>query len=137
MVRLLRSEYKSIQNSQTLQDYIFHIIQYFAAKLHNFTKFRKLFPTVLKLFSNLKVCLIGEWSTLNVFVYFPFQVVFAVSQFVSTNLGRMFIESPNTDLSLLYKNMASTIPLVFILSTGSDPMNAFLRFAKEMSYTER
>ena len=68
---------------------------------------------------------------------FPFKVVFAVSQFVSTNLGRMFIESPNTDLSLLYKNMASTIPLVFILSTGSDPMNAFLRFAKEMSYTER
>ncbi|XP_028414460.1 dynein heavy chain 6, axonemal-like [Dendronephthya gigantea] len=65
------------------------------------------------------------------------KVVFAVGQFVSTNLGRMFIESPNTDLSLLYKNMASAIPLVFILSTGSDPMNAFLRFAKEMSYTER
>ena len=33
--------------------------------------------------------------------------------------------------------MAPTIPLVFILSTGSDPMNAFLRFAKEMNYTER
>ena len=27
-----------------------------------FTKFRKLFPTGLKLFSNLKVCLIGQWS---------------------------------------------------------------------------
>ena len=31
-------------------------------KLHNFTKSRKLFPTVLKLFSNLRVCLIGKWS---------------------------------------------------------------------------
>ena len=38
----------------------FDILQYFATKLHNFTKFRKLFPTVLKLFSNLKVCLIGN-----------------------------------------------------------------------------
>ena len=55
-------KYKSIQNPQTLKRYIFHILQYFTSKLHNFTKFRKLFPTVLKLFSNLKVCLIGEWS---------------------------------------------------------------------------
>ena len=45
-----------------LLDYIFHILQYFATKLYSFTKFRKLFPTVLKLFSNLKLCLIGEWS---------------------------------------------------------------------------
>ena len=51
-----------MQNSQTLQDYIFHILQQFATKLHNLTKFRKLFPTVLKFFSNLKVCIIGEWS---------------------------------------------------------------------------
>ena len=40
----------------------FTSLQYFATKLHSFTKFRKLFPTVLKLFTNLKVCLIGEWS---------------------------------------------------------------------------
>ena len=61
VVRLFRPLYKNIQNSQTLQDYIFHILQFFATKLHNFTKFRKLFPTVLELFSNLKVCTIGEW----------------------------------------------------------------------------
>ena len=40
---------------QTLQDYIFDILKYFATKLHNFTKFRKLFPTVLKLLSNIIV----------------------------------------------------------------------------------
>ena len=51
-----------MQNSQTLQDYIFEILQYFPTKRHNSTKVRKLFPIVLKLFSNLKVCLIGEWS---------------------------------------------------------------------------
>ena len=51
-----------IQNSQTLHYYIFDILQYLTTKLHNFTKFRKLFLIVLKLFPNLKVCLIGEWS---------------------------------------------------------------------------
>ena len=68
MVTLFRPWYENIQNSQTLQDYVFHILQYFATELHNFTKFRKLFPTVLKLFSNLKVCTIGEWSIALSFV---------------------------------------------------------------------
>ena len=42
--------------------HIFNILQYFTTKPHNFTKFSKLFVAVLKLFSNSKVCLIGEWS---------------------------------------------------------------------------
>ena len=45
-----------------LHHYIFDIFQYFKTKLHNFTEFRKLFPTLLKLFSNLKVCLIDVRS---------------------------------------------------------------------------
>ena len=44
-------------------DCIFHILRYFATKLHNFTKFRMLFPAVLMNFPDSKVCqLIGEWS---------------------------------------------------------------------------
>ncbi len=53
------------------------------------------------------------------------------------NLGPLFVESPSIDLSILYASMVCTSPLVFILSTGSDPMSSFLRFAKEMGYTER
>ena len=37
---------KSIQNLQN-SNYIFHILQYFATKLHHFTKFEVLFPPVL------------------------------------------------------------------------------------------
>ena len=33
--------------------------------------------------------------------------------------------------------MTNVTPLVFVLSTGSDPMGAFLRFAKERDYSER
>ena len=67
----------------------------------------------------------------------PFQVTQAVSNFVIENLGPLFVESPSIDLSILYASMVCTSPLVFILSTGSDPMSSFLRFAKEMGYTER
>lgn len=60
-----------------------------------------------------------------------------MTQFVKEELGKEFIESPAVDLNVLYEDMSSTIPLVFILSTGSDPMNAFLRFAKDMNYSNR
>ena len=62
MVTLFRAYYKSIQNSQTSHDCIFHILRYFSTKLHNFTKLMMLFPAVLMNFPNSKVCLIGEWS---------------------------------------------------------------------------
>ena len=60
-----------------------------------------------------------------------------MTEFVRVNLGKEFVESPSVDLNLLYQDMSPTIPLVFVLSTGSDPMNAFLRFAKDMNYTNR
>lgn len=65
------------------------------------------------------------------------QVVFAAVDFVCENLGKTFVESPSIDLNTLYADVGPTTPLIFILSTGSDPMNAFLRFAREMSYSER
>ena len=40
-------QYKSIQNLQTLQGYIFHILQHFATKLCNFTYFSMLFLAVV------------------------------------------------------------------------------------------
>uniref|UniRef100_A0A671M0J4 Dynein heavy chain ATP-binding dynein motor region domain-containing protein n=1 Tax=Sinocyclocheilus anshuiensis TaxID=1608454 RepID=A0A671M0J4_9TELE len=55
-----------------------------------------------------------------------FQVVFAVTEFVIISLGQQFVENPPVDLATLYADMSPSIPLVFILSTGSDPMGAFL-----------
>ena len=54
----------------------FDLFEYFTTKLHNFTKFRKLSLTVLKLFSNLKVCVFGEWSIkLWAYVYAEIQKI--------------------------------------------------------------
>ncbi|XP_063314781.1 dynein axonemal heavy chain 6 [Pelobates fuscus] len=65
------------------------------------------------------------------------KVVFAVTEFVIKNLGKKFIENPPIDLPTLYQDMSVSTPLVFILSTGSDPMGAFQRFARERGYSER
>ncbi|XP_060697694.1 dynein axonemal heavy chain 6 [Hemiscyllium ocellatum] len=65
------------------------------------------------------------------------KVVFAITDFVIETLGQEFVENPPVDLATLYQDMSNNIPLVFILSTGSDPMGAFLRFAKERDYSDR
>uniref|UniRef100_A0A8C9Y7F2 Dynein axonemal heavy chain 6 n=1 Tax=Sander lucioperca TaxID=283035 RepID=A0A8C9Y7F2_SANLU len=56
------------------------------------------------------------------------QVVFAATEFVIVSLGKQFVENPPVDLANLYNDMSPSTPLVFILSTGSDPMGAFQRF---------
>ncbi|XP_069845209.1 dynein axonemal heavy chain 6 isoform X1 [Dipodomys merriami] len=65
------------------------------------------------------------------------KVVFALTDFVIENLGKQFVETPPVDLATLYQDMSSSTPLVFILSTGSDPMGAFQRFARESGYSDR
>ena len=63
--------------------------------------------------------------------------MFAVREFVQMNLGRAFVESPAVHLAELYDDMCKTTPLVFLLSTGSDPMGSFLRFAKDVDKQDR
>lgn len=65
------------------------------------------------------------------------QVVVAATEFVIVNLGKRFVENPPVDLPNLYKDMSPSTPLIFILSTGSDPMGAFQRFAKEKGCLDR
>uniref|UniRef100_A0A8P4KSK9 AAA+ ATPase domain-containing protein n=1 Tax=Dicentrarchus labrax TaxID=13489 RepID=A0A8P4KSK9_DICLA len=61
----------------------------------------------------------------------PNLVVFAATEFVIVSLGKQFVENPPVDLANLYNDMSPSTPLIFILSTGSDPMGAFQRFAKD------
>lgn len=46
----------------------------------------------------------------------------AVSKFVNSKLGKMFVQPPAFDLNKSYMDSNSTIPLVFVLSPGADPM---------------
>ena len=60
-----------------------------------------------------------------------------IGEFVVVTLDKSFVESPPVELATLYKDLSSGVPLVFVLSVGSDPMSAFLRFGAEMNMMER
>ncbi|CAL7933549.1 unnamed protein product [Xylocopa violacea] len=65
------------------------------------------------------------------------QLIFAITAYVSKHLGQKFVESPMAALHLLFADTSHKIPLVFILTTGSDPFSAFQKFANDMGFSNR
>ncbi|XP_034028529.1 dynein heavy chain 12, axonemal [Thalassophryne amazonica] len=59
----------------------------------------------------------------------PDKIVPAVMKYVTENLGKKFVQPPPFDLNKNYLDSNATIPLVFVLSPGADPMASLLKFA--------
>ncbi|CAM9445138.1 unnamed protein product [Ectocarpus fasciculatus] len=59
----------------------------------------------------------------------PDKVVLAVQKFVAEVMGEEFVKPPPFDLQACYNDSSAVVPLIFILSPGSDPMGAVLRAA--------
>ncbi|XP_001850815.2 dynein heavy chain 6, axonemal [Culex quinquefasciatus] len=65
-------------------------------------------------------------------------LVIGVTEFIRLKLGKQFTEPPkNTTLPSLYEDISATTPLVFVLSPGSDPMTALIKFAQDKEYAEK
>jgi len=62
----------------------------------------------------------------------PDRVIPAARDFVTEFLGERFIQVPPFDLSGSYADSAPERPVVFILSSGSDPMASLLKFGSEI-----
>ncbi|KNC97013.1 uncharacterized protein SPPG_09508 [Spizellomyces punctatus DAOM BR117] len=67
------------------------------------------------------------------------KLVSACVEFVKRNLGSEFIDIPPLDLAVAFKDINNRTPFIFILSTGSDPVSALMKFAasKEVNMQDR
>lgn len=67
----------------------------------------------------------------------PDKVTAKVMQFVEGAMGMKYVTPPPFDLSKSYADSNCLVPLIFILSPGSDPMSALSNFADNMEYSSK
>lgn len=82
-----------------------------------------------------------DWSNLSPFkklmlisVLKSDVLVNAISSFIRLTLGSDFTDSKHSTLARVFEDTSATVPLIFVLSTGSDPMAALQKFAQEKDF---
>ncbi|XP_041945152.1 dynein heavy chain 1, axonemal isoform X2 [Alosa sapidissima] len=60
-----------------------------------------------------------------------------LQDFVAAQLGQRFIEPQTSDLSVVFKESSPTIPLIFVLSPGTDPAADLYKFADVMRFSKK
>ncbi|KAG5879958.1 hypothetical protein JTB14_024551 [Gonioctena quinquepunctata] len=66
----------------------------------------------------------------------PDKLIASVTSFVKSEMDERFIKPPPFDISVSYDDSYSLCPLIFILSPGTDPMSALVKFAEEKKMTD-
>ncbi|KAJ3111652.1 Dynein heavy chain 6, axonemal [Phlyctochytrium bullatum] len=67
------------------------------------------------------------------------KLLYSAIDFVKKNIGREFIDLPPLDLGKVYKDTSNRSSMIFILSSGSDPIASLMKFAsgKDVNMQER
>lgn len=67
----------------------------------------------------------------------PDKLTIALSEYVEKQLGRNYITPPPFDIGKSFGDSNCLSPLLFILSPGSDPMGALMKYCEKMGYSNR
>jgi Dynein heavy chain region D6 P-loop domain len=67
----------------------------------------------------------------------PDKVTNAMQNFVAHILGQRFIEPQTAELGTVFRDSSPTTPLIFVLSTGTDPAASLYKFAEEMKFSKK
>ncbi|XP_014211752.1 dynein heavy chain 12, axonemal [Copidosoma floridanum] len=67
----------------------------------------------------------------------PDKVIPKVVQFVRKSMDARYVTPPAFDIARSYADSNCLVPLIFILSPGSDPMGALTKFAEQSDYLSR
>jgi len=65
------------------------------------------------------------------------KIMSMMSVFVVEAMGQKFVEPPTFDLKACYDDSTCDSPLIFVLTTGSDPMKDLLMLAENMGMTDK
>jgi dynein heavy chain len=61
----------------------------------------------------------------------------AFAEFVVREQDRFYIEAVSSAMDVVYKELNVYTPLIFVLTTGSDPTSIILKFAADMGFSEK
>ncbi|XP_032591888.1 dynein axonemal heavy chain 7 [Drosophila grimshawi] len=82
-----------------------------------------------------------NWQRLSMFqkllllrVFRPDKLVPAVLNFVSTEMGPRFVDPPQFDLMASFADSHCCVPMIFVLTPGSDPTATLLKFAEDQGF---
>ena len=110
-----------------------------------FVSFHKKFKKIFDSLDPHEEPLPGEWNTkLNSFQKMIVlkairadKITLAVQNFVIEKIGKQYVEPPTFNLGACFDDSSNVTPLVFVLSTGSDPVAGFRRFCEEKDMLSR
>ncbi|XP_044079595.1 dynein axonemal heavy chain 1 isoform X1 [Siniperca chuatsi] len=64
-------------------------------------------------------------------------LIHGLQDFVSAQLGQRFIEPQTSDLSVVFSESSLSIPLIFVLSPGTDPAADLYKFTDVMQFSKK
>jgi len=67
----------------------------------------------------------------------PDATISSLQTVISAKLGKEFLEPPSFDLEKAYSDSTACTPLIFVLSSGADPMSELIRLAVKVGMNDR